>query len=354
MADINSPVGMLVQGSFKPQHRKDTKTKQPLWLDAAMTVPDMGVFFAVAFPKTIDGQPNQEFAAFLGELATIAATAWPQFFPQGPAYPGANPKFSWKIQDGDGFDSNGLSVSGKPGFKGCWVVKFDTSYHVKVFHDGKFAPSEEIQDTDTIKRGHYVSVFSEVKTNNGDLTKQQVPGIVIYPKLVTYFGGRKEDEITSGPDAMEVLGGRTVGWKPAGLSTLPGAPVGTLPASPSIKLPVSTPAPAPAAAPTYVVTAAAGGHTLDVLLASGNTIEALLAAGYIAAAPAPAPAPVALAIKLPTAVVLPKPTISLGAPPAQYQLKPELLAQGASYDALKADGWTWDTLVAQGHAVKIG
>lgn len=376
--DANTPAGRMVQGKLEMQQRQDMTTRQPMWKDVAKTIPDTGIFFSVAFPKLIDGQPNAEFAEFYGKMQQVAYESWPQFFPQGAQGACNNPNFSWKLQDGDGVDKMGQSVATKAGFPGHWIIKFDTDYDVKSYYDGKFAAHEVIQNpAEIIKRGYWISVYCEMRSNNADLTKRQVPGISIYPKLVTFIGGRKEDEIQSGPDAMEVLGKRQAGWRPGGISVVPGAPVGTglptpgvhggpatglgLPGAPgSLSLPSLAPS-----APAYMVTPAAlaamPGATVDVLKAQGHTVEQLLAAGYIAAAPAApvltqlAPAAPVLpqlgAMTMPTAPAL---IVMPPAPAAQpvYAIVPGKVPAGVTIESLLAQSWTIDALLQGNYIVR--
>lgn len=312
--DFNTPVGRLVQGSMSMQHQKDMDTNQPLFENGQ---PVMGVYFALAFPKVLpNGKLNTEFDAFFGGLRQVAAASWPTLFPQGANGPCSHPQFSWKYQDGDGVNKQGKSVADKPGFKGHHIIKFYTSYPVRCFNEGHFAAHEELQKPDeVIKRGFWLRVFGETKSNNASGTK--VPGIVLYPKLVSFV--ERGEEIVSGPDAQQALGGAAVGWKPAPVAGSPiptpggaaipvpgavpgGAPLpsppavtvplpGGAPIIPAVNVPLPGGAPAPAVnvplpapiLPAYAVNGAlaAQGITVDMLLAKGWTIEALLQAGHI-------------------------------------------------------------------------
>lgn len=401
MSEFKTPAGRLVQGMLTMQQRKDITTKQPVWKDAAKTIPDMGTFFSLAFPKMINGAANPEFGAFYALLVNEAATSWPALFPQGAGGACTDRRFSWKLQDGDGSDFQGQSVAGKPGFAGHWIVKFDTNFPIKVYNEGHFAPHEELQQPEKIvKRGYWVRVMGEVKSNMA--TGTQVPGIVLYPNLVSFLGGNPKDEIVSGPDAQTALGGQGAyaGWRPDGISTVPGAPSTALPNPGGAALPGPGGLPMPPAsiaapvAPQYQVRAdlAAQGHTLQTLAAHG-TPEQLVAAGYItvltpapAALPSPGlPTPGGLpgpgigaalptpglptpgGLPMPGAGVplgggLPAPGVGIGLPPAQpapvagpqYALIPALVQQGVSIEKLFKDGWNWEALVAQGHATRIG
>lgn len=299
--DFHTPVGRIVQGSVAMQPQKDVDTNQPLKNPDGSPV--MGTFIALAFPKVLpNGQRNTEFDQFFELLGTAAAQAWPALFPQGgpklpehikPGQPGAciNPRFSYKYQDGDGVDSSGKSVASKPGFAGHHIVRFYTSYPVRCFYEGKFAAHEEIQKPEEIiKRGYWVRIFGEVKSNNA--TGTQVPGISLYPKLLSFV--ERGEEIVSGPDAQAAFGSVALGWRPPP-SASP-IPTGTAPAvavptpapvvtAPAISVPtpvVPTPPAAPAAEPVVSAALAAQGITWAMLKAQGWTEETARAAGYIA------------------------------------------------------------------------
>lgn len=285
--DISTPVGRLVQGSVAMQHQKDMDTNQPLF--NADGSPQMGCFIALAFPKVLpNGQPNIEFDNFHNQLKQVAAGAWPQLFPQGAAGPCVNPRFSWKVQDGDGYDQSGKSVADKPGFKGHWIVKFYTAYPMRCFHEGKFGAHEEIQKPeDVIKRGYWVRVFGEVKSNNA--TGQQVPGISLYPKLLSFV--ERGEEIASGPDAATAFGSAPVGWRPPASASpipLPAAPAVTAPVVPPAvtapvvpQLPVPPMVPQAPVGPTVSAALAAQGITWPMLQAQGWTEEAARAQGHL-------------------------------------------------------------------------
>lgn len=292
--DFNTPVGRLVQGSVAMQQQKDVDTNQPLKDDQGNPV--MGTFLALAFPKVLpNGQPNTEFDQFLSLLRSVAASSWPALFPQGANGTCVNPRFSWKYQDGDGVDQSGKSVANKPGFAGNHVVRFYTSYPMRCFNEGKFASHEEIQNpADIIKRGYWCRVFGEAKSNNA--TGNQVPGISLYPKLLSFV--ERGEEIVSGPDAQAAFGNAAVGWRPpASASPIPtgGAPAVAAPAvtvpTPAVTPPaVTVPTPAaaptvptpPAAGPVVSATLAAQGITWTMLQGQGWTEDTARAAGYIA------------------------------------------------------------------------
>lgn len=316
MTNFTTPVGRLVQGSPCMAPQIDMQTNKPL-LNADGTQ-KMGVFMAIAFPKVLpDGRPNTEFDALFALLKETAAAAWPALFPQGAAGPCVNPRFSMKYQDGDGYDQSGNSVSAKPGFAGHHILRFSTDYHVRCYHEGKFAAHEEIQDVkNVVKRGYWVRLVGEARSNNASGT--QVPGISLYPNLLSLVA--QGDEIMSGPDAATAFGAAAIGWRPpAMVPGMPTVPAGAVPPS----APAAPAAPMPPAVPTAP------------------------------AAPVPPSAPGAPAAPVPPsapAVLLPPPP-PVAAP--AVVLSPALAAQGITLDGLVAQGWTLDALVQQGYATRV-
>lgn len=291
MTDVFTPVGRIVQGSVAMQQQRDVENNQLLKDEQGN--PIMGTFIALAFPKMLpNGQHNTEFDQFWSQLLQVAAASWPALFPNGAGGACINPRFSYKYQDGDGVDSSGRSVADKPGFRGNHIVRFYTSYPVRCYHEGKFAAHEEIQKPeDIIKRGYWVRLLVEAKSNNA--TGTQVPGISLYPKLLSFV--ERGEEIVSGPNAEETFGKQAAGWRPpASASPIPGP--GGLPSPPAITVPTPTPAVTvptptpmvsvptptpPAAGPTVSPAMAAQGITWPMLQAQGWTEEAARAQGYI-------------------------------------------------------------------------
>lgn len=209
---LYTPVGHLVQGSVLEGRDKDREGK-PFTIK---TGPNAGqattkYFLSVAFPKT-----SAEFGTLYGQLAQIARQAFPNCFnAQGQC---THPRFAWKIVDGDGVDQYGKPNSQKPGFAGCWVLRFETQIPPRAVHNGQI-----ITDPNYIKRGYYVRVMFTAKPNVGD-----IPGLFISQvgvELVAYG-----TEIQSGPD---VLAGfqqaGAVGALPAGASLTPPTPTTPMP-----------------------------------------------------------------------------------------------------------------------------
>lgn len=286
--DFLTPVGRLVQGDpFEAQ----TKNMQGQPLMTMSGQPTQRYFIAVAFRKD-----DPQWPALKARLVQVAHADFPTLV--DAAGNCSHPRFSWKIADGDGVDDNGKSNAGKEGFAGHWVVKFSSSFAPRCFHAGHYAPHEQIQDVNAIRRGYFVRVAGTVEGNSNP----QKPGLYVNLNMVELAG--IGPEISNGPDASTVFGGAAAPL-PVGASPLP-MHVGAAPAA-APSMPAAMPAPAtvpvlptmpnpgilggpaaPAPLPPVPVpaapqlTAKAAGFTYDQLLAAGWTDDALRAHGYLA------------------------------------------------------------------------
>lgn len=280
-----SPVGRLVQGSLTLEAKTDMLTQKPKLDDNGNPIKEC--FIALAIRKDDPGLP-----AFHANFVAAAKADFPHLFDANGAC--THPKFAWKIQDGDGRDTNGESVANKPGHAGHYIFKMATRYLPKCFHHGKYDPAQQIQNAqEIIKRGYFIRVVGTIRGNGvTPAEKQAVPGLFVSPNLVELvaFG----EEIVSGPDAAKAFGSApAIGALPAGASTVPSvgssAPAGlTAPPAPGLALPAAAPALAlPAAAPALALPAAAPALPAIVApafimqpSAMGATREALHAQGW--------------------------------------------------------------------------
>jgi len=154
--DFLTPVGRLVQGdAFEAQ----TKNQQGQPLITLSGQPTQRYFIAVAFKKDDPG-----FPALYQKMVDAARSSFPTLF--DAAGNCTHPRFSWKLMDGDGVDDNGRQNNTKEGFAGHWVVKFQSSFAPRCFFAGHYAPHEQIQDAQAIKRGYYVRVAGTIEGNN--------------------------------------------------------------------------------------------------------------------------------------------------------------------------------------------
>lgn len=288
--NFTTPVGRLVMGSlYKPQ-TTDAENR-PLVVKSGPNAgqPRVDYFFAVAIPKG----PEQHWAQT--EWGKLIWAAGHTGFPNGQANA---PTFAWKVVDGDSQVPNrkGRKPCDREGYKGNWVVSFSSGFAPKIYNkDGSAA----IVEPDAVKLGYYVQVNGDV-TDNGS---QQQPGVFINHNMVALaaFG----PEIQVGPDAT------SVGF---GQSPLP--PGATAAPAPAFTPPVGATSPAVASPPVP------GVPTQPV------PNPAFLGAPAVPGVPAVPAAPVA---------------------PVRQMTA---LAQGASYEAMIAAGWTDATLVQHGMMVR--
>jgi hypothetical protein len=264
--------------------------------------PKVQYFFAVAFPKnalagTLIAQTGERIAlpSILEKCQELAAAAW-------PAGAFRSPTFAWKILDGDQPSADGGT---REGFAGCWVFRFSSGYPIHVVDENL----QVITDPAALRRGYFVRVLFQY-AGNGQSMK---PGMYCNAYMVqrVAFG----PEIVSGPSAADAFSA-PVGSLPAGASTMPPAP----PASPGVPS-------GPSAAP------ASGFPPGPALTAPPAAAPAVLAPAPDFLQPSP-PAP-------PEAPAAPQQAVMMTAK-----------AAGAPMEAFLAKGWTLDTLIAQGYAVR--
>lgn len=287
---ITSPVGRLVQGDLDtPQDKDAAGAPRVVKTGPNAGQPNPQYFIAVAFAKTDPAWP-----AFYSQLVAKAAEDFPNLFPQGPTGPCIHPQFAMKVVDGDGVDTSGKSNASKEGFAGHWVVRFASSYPPRLFHAGKYAAHEQIQEKGAIKRGYFVRVNGTVEGN----ANAQRPGIYVNLDMVelSAYG----PEIVSGPDAAEAFGAAPaalpIGATAAPVTPLPVAAATPLPVTPyagymdpnAVAGAVAPPPPAviappsPIASPIRAMLPAANGATYEAMIAAGWTDATLRQHGMMA------------------------------------------------------------------------
>lgn len=299
MTNFTSPVGRLVQGDAFEAQTTDQQGKPRV----VQTGPNAGQpspewFVALAFPKN---DPN--WPAFHALIDQESRTAWPHLFPV-PGGPCTLPTFSNKIIDGDGVDQTGKPHALKPGFAGCWVVRFTTGFApgvYKLVNGAHHAAGKE-----DLKRGYYVRVAGSTKSNGNP----QKPGLYLNWSMleIVAYG----EEIITGPSPADAFAA-PVGALPPGASAVPMAPAPLPPPTPGAM--GATPPPG-AAPPPVTPPVAPPPYT-----------------GYMPGAPPPAPA-------APAAAPPPPP-----AAPVRTMLP---AAGGQTYEAMIAAGWTDAQLVQHG------
>lgn len=291
-------------------------------------------FCAVAFPKDQPAATRfdelyalmQQEAAKHKYAASYQATQWVGFH--------------WKMEDGDAPQN-----VAKPGWKGCWVIKFKNGFQPQVFDvDQSAVPSpyndtigpdgkkvQQLKGAHTFPCGHYVRVLCSIKCNDSAPPQS---GIYINFHMIQRVG--YGTPIVSGPDYTSILNqapaaaltgmstmpvggsapamGAQPGMPPAA-GAMPGLPGATpaAPATPGAGLPPAAPAPAaaPAVPPAAPVVEGpqsrmiATDYTYDQYIASGWTEEALVANGKMQPAAAAAPAVPAAPMAPPAAPAAP-------------------------------------------------
>ena len=170
--DILTPVGRLVQGDLFTGRDKDMEGR-PL-TDSAGN-PRKNYFVGVAIPKNDPG-----ITPLLQQMQQEAMRCWPNGEAQNPA------NFSFKFLDGDQPPHNT-----KEGFANCYVLKFSSSFAPKVMNRGG---SSVITDTNAVKRGYFVRIFGNYKSNES----RQKPGMYLNLSMAEFVG--YGEEIVSGPN----------------------------------------------------------------------------------------------------------------------------------------------------------
>lgn len=326
MAEFLSPVGRLVQGdAFTPQEKDQQGNPRVVKTGPNAGQPNPQYYIGVAFAKD-----NPEFPAFYALMDAEARQAWPQFFPNGGQC--TNPKFAWKLIDGDGHDDNGQPWANREGFAGHWIVRFTNGFAPKVHFKGKYGAHEQVTDKSALKRGYYVRVGGDVRSNNNPAN----PGVYMNFGFVEIFA--YGPEILSGPDFAGMAASSQATYVPPGASAAP----------------LASPSPATAGAPVTPVTMPSGGGAPLMptagSLPAGPTTSTPAMPGASPSSPmpgAPTPSP-ATGYPMPTggpAPVAPAPAPSVPAAPLRQMTEK---ANGHSYETLIGLGWTDAQLIEQG------
>lgn len=291
---FTSPTGRIVWGSpFTPTPVMDDKVKPPVQKTNADGSPMVEYSFGVAFRKD-----DPEFAAFWATLKAADRAAWPQFHDAaGQVLPGV--KFADKLTDGDGRNTKGKLHSEKDGYAGHWVVKFASRYAPSChqFVGGRWV---QLSDPSSIKPGYFIRVDGTTQTNNSS----DSPGMHRNPNMVALIGYGAEIARTNADPAASF--GTAPAALPPGASAVPLAPSAPMPAAPGVPGVPQAPAAPMAPAPAAPAAPAAPVAPYD---------------GYMVPPAPPVPA---------GPVMLPA-------------------ANGVTYEAYKAAGWTDALLIAQGY-----
>lgn len=282
---FTTPVGRLVSGSIYRGRDKNAEGAPLVYKTGADAgKPRLEFYAGLAIPK---GAEQHWSATPWGALIWAAGHA-------GQATAGSNPKFAWKVIDGDSQIPN--SKNNRPcdreGWPGNWVLQFSSSYAPTVYNrDG----TAKIVEPDHVKLGYYVQIAGDVGFNNSP----QQPGVYLNASMVALsaFG----EEIYVGQDASAA--GFGAAPLPAGAMATPPAgfvapvPVAVAPPQPTMPPVVPNaqftavppapaaivPPPVPPAAPVRQMTAAAAGATYEAMIAAGWNDALLVQHGMMTA-----------------------------------------------------------------------
>ena len=302
--NITSPVGRLVAGSLYKARTTDFDGN-PL---KVKTGPNAGqdrkdYFFAIAIPKAA-GETHWSQTQWGQQIWTLGHQA----FPQGAQ----RPDFAWKIDDGDStvLNKRNKRPVDNEGYAGHWVLKLSGGFAPKVYRWEGGAAIQELTP-EYVKPGYYVEVNFNVAGNEN----QNNPGVYLNHSMVMFRGYGAE--ITFGPDVASA--GFGVAPLPAGASAVPLASSSPLPILAVPALPATAQAPPPTVTP---------GAPASV--SPSSPIPVLPNPGFVQMPPPPPAA----------AVAAPPP------PAAGPTMTPA--ANGITYQAYKAGGWSDEQLIANG------
>lgn len=284
--NFTTPVGRLVAGSLYKGKNTDAEGR-PLVYKTGPNAgqPKLDYYFAIAIAKGAESHWNQ---TPWGQIIWAAGHA-------GMSTAGQNPKFAWKVTDGDSQVPNGKNIRpcDRDGWAGHWILHFSQSFPCKVYNANG---SALLTEPDYVKLGYYVQVNGDVAYNGSS----QQPGVYLNHGMVAHsaFG----EEIYIGPDASSA-GFGAAPLPPGAMAT----PVAQFAPTEPPQLPAPTPAPVAQAAPVPVT-----------------------------------PNPAFLNVPAPAAPVPP-------AAPVAPQRVMTAKAGGAPYEAFTAQGWTDAQLIEQGY-----
>ena len=325
--NITSPVGRIVMGSLYDPSTTDAEGK-PLVVKTGPNAgqPRVNYFFALAIPK--GAEPHWAHTPWGQQIWNVGNQAFPNA--------AQSPAFAWKIEDGDSQIPNkkGRKPCDNEGWRGHWILKFSGGFAPKVYQQ-EGAGYAQVMQKDFCKPGFFVEVAFSVEGNGS----QSQPGVYLNHSMVCFraYG----QEITFGPDvasagfgAAPLPAGASM-TPPAGAIPMPQAPAAT-PALPGAPVGYAPP-PVPAGVPQMPGVAPAP-------LAPAGSVPM----PYAPAPGAPAPIPVT---PNPGFVQVPPPAPApMAPPPAPVAPVRQMTAaaQGVTYEAYVAAGWSDAQLVQNG------
>lgn len=309
--NITSPVGRIVMGSLYDPSTTDAEGK-PLVVKTGPNAgqPRVNYFFALAIPK--GSEPHWAHTPWGQQIWAVGNQAFPNA--------AQSPAFAWKIEDGDSQIPNkkGRKPCDNEGWRGHWILKFSGGFAPKVYQQ-EGAGYVQVMQKDFCKPGYFVEVAFSVEGNGS----QSQPGVYLNHSMICFraYG----QEIQFGPDVASAGFGASP--LPAGASMTPLAGAIPMPQ-------------APAAAPALPGAPAPLPHAGSVPMPSAP----------VPGAPAPIPVmPNAGFVQVPPPVPQ-APAAPMAPPPAPAAPVRQMTAaaNGVTYEAYVAAGWSDAQLVQNG------
>ena len=318
--NITSPVGRIVMGSLYDPSTTDAEGK-PLVVKTGPNAgqPRVNYFFALAIPK--GAEPHWAHTPWGQQIWTVGNQAHPNA--------AQSPAFAWKIEDGDSQIPNkkGRKPCDNEGWRGHWILKFSGGFAPKVYQQ-EGAGYVQAMQKDFCKPGYFVEVAFSVEGNGSS----SQPGVYLNHSMVCFraYG----PEISFGPDVASA--GFGAAPLPAGATMTPPAGAIPMPQAPAAASTAYAPPPLP-----------------GVPQIPGAVAAPLPQGGFapMPSAPVPgAPAPIPVTPN-PGFVQVPPPVPAPMAPPlapASPVRQMTAAAQGVTYEAYVAAGWSDAQLVQNG------
>lgn len=308
--NITSPVGRIVAGSLYKANDKDFDGK-PLVVKTGQNAgqPRVSYYIGLAIKK----EPGHTHWAQTAWGAKIYAVGQRDF----PAA-SQRPDFAFKIEDGDSTVPNKRNKRpcDAEGWQGHWIVRLSSGFAPKVYRP-EGSGFVQVMDADYVKPGYFVEVLFSVAGNEN----QNNPGVYLNTQMVCFRGFGPE--ILFGPSVEEAGFGASP--LPAGASAIP--------------LASSAPMPAAAAAPSAI------GAPPAALPSATAPVAVLPNTQFLQMPPVAANLPATSGANIPPS----PPAAPTPASPFNGGKKMTALANGISYEAYLAAGWTDATLIANGY-----
>lgn len=166
--------GRLVQGSLYDPKTEDAEGNTlTIKKGANAGQQRYDYFFSIAIPKKTAHWKDTKWGELIWNVGQ-------QAFPKGQANSSG---FFWKITDGDSDIPNGNEIppSSRPGFKGCWVIRFKSCFAPQIWNP---RTKTYITEKNFINLGDYIQVFGFVLGNKST----QSPGVFINPRYIAFQG----------------------------------------------------------------------------------------------------------------------------------------------------------------------